>query len=115
MLELKVHIKQEIQKLLDVGYIKPIQHLTWLANVVVVRRKIVKSVATLTFATLTKRVQKISYIANTDVSVDATTGHSMFSFIDDFGGYNQIKRDPLDVENTIFRAYVGNFHFHYVD
>lgn len=37
--ELEVQIKEETQKLLDVGFIKPVQHLTWLANIVPVKKK----------------------------------------------------------------------------
>lgn len=35
--ELEIQIKEEIQKLLDVGFIKPVQHPTWLANIVPVK------------------------------------------------------------------------------
>lgn len=38
-------IKQEIQKLLVVGFINPIQHLTWLANIMPVKEKMVKFIA----------------------------------------------------------------------
>lgn len=37
--DLEVHIKQEIQKLLDVGFIRPIHHPICLTNVVLVKKK----------------------------------------------------------------------------
>lgn len=37
--ELEMHIREETQKLLDVDFIKPIHHTTWLANVVPVKKK----------------------------------------------------------------------------
>ena len=37
--EIEIQIKEEIDKLLRVGFIKPIHHPTWLANVVPVRKK----------------------------------------------------------------------------
>lgn len=37
--ELKVQIRKEIQKLIDIGFIKPIQHTTWIANPVPFKNK----------------------------------------------------------------------------
>lgn len=37
--ESEIQIKQEIQKILEVGFIKPIQHPTWLPNIVPVKKK----------------------------------------------------------------------------
>ena len=38
-LETEGKIKKEVEKLLKVGFIKPIQHPTWLANIVLVMKK----------------------------------------------------------------------------
>lgn len=35
----------------------------------------------------------------------------MFSFMDEFNGYNQIKMNVEDVEKTTFRTPFGNFHY----
>ena len=35
----------------------------------------------------------------------------MFSFMDGFSGYNQIKMAPKDVEKTAFRTPMGNFYY----
>lgn len=35
-------MKEQIPKLLDVGFIKSIQHLTWMDNVVLMKRIVVK-------------------------------------------------------------------------
>ena len=37
-----------------------------------------------------------------DVLVDNTTQHKVFSFMDGFSGYNQIKMVPEDMEKTTF-------------
>ena len=37
--ELEAQITQEVRKLLVVGFIKPIQHLKWLSNIVPVKKK----------------------------------------------------------------------------
>ncbi|EOY32588.1 Uncharacterized protein TCM_040590 [Theobroma cacao] len=36
-----------------------------------------------------------------DAFIDNTTKYSLFSFMDGFSGYNQIKMDPKDMEKTI--------------
>ena len=37
-----------------------------------------------------------------DMLVDNTTKFKVFSFMDGFSGYNQIKMEPEDIEKTIF-------------
>ena len=43
-----------------------------------------------------------------DVLVDNTAQHKIFSFMDGFSGYNQIKMDPENMEKTTFVT-VGHF------
>lgn len=45
-------------------------------------------------------------LPNIGVYMDDTTRHALFSFIDDFSGYNQIQMAPEYRENTLF---VGTF------
>ena len=35
----------------------------------------------------------------------------MFSFLDGYNGYNQIRMDAKDVEKTAFRTLIGNFYY----
>ena len=35
----------------------------------------------------------------------------MFSFMDGFGGYNQIQMAPRDAEKTTFKTAIGNFYY----
>ena len=48
---------------------------------------------------------------NMDLLIDSATGNVMFSFMDGFSGYNQIKMAPKDVEKTAFRTPIGNFYY----
>ena len=43
--------------------------------------------------------------------VNTTANHEMFSFMDGFSGYNQIKMDPKDAKMTAFRTQFGNFYY----
>ena len=44
-----------------------------------------------------------------DVLIDNTVQHKMFSFMDSFSGYNQIKMAPEDMEKTTFVTQCGTF------
>lgn len=46
-----------------------------------------------------------------DVLVDNTTQFSVFSFMDGFSYYNQIKMAPIDMEKTTFIAPQGTFYY----
>ena len=43
--------------------------------------------------------------------VDGIAGHELFSFMDGFSGYNQIKMATGDAECTAFRTPIGNFYY----
>ena len=46
-----------------------------------------------------------------DLLIDSTTGSTMFSFMDGFSGYNQIRMVLKDAEKTTFRTPMGNFYY----
>ena len=43
--------------------------------------------------------------------IDSTVGHAMFSFMDGFSGYNQIRMSPKDAAKTAFRTPIWNFYY----
>ena len=50
-------------------------------------------------------------LPNMDLLIDSTAGSAMFSFMDEFSGYNQIRMAPKDMEKTAFRTTIGNFYY----
>ena len=46
-----------------------------------------------------------------DLLIDSAAGNAMFSFMDGFSGYNQIKMAPKDAEKSAFRTPMGNFYY----
>ena len=46
-----------------------------------------------------------------DMFIDLATGHAMFSFMDGFSGYNQIRMSSKDAAKTAFRTPIGNFYY----
>ena len=46
-----------------------------------------------------------------DLLIDSTAASTMFSFMDGFSEYNQIRIAPKDAEKTTFRTPIGNFYY----
>ena len=99
----EAQIIQEVQKLLTVGFIKPIMHLKWLSNVVLVLKKNRRIRCCFDFWNLNKACPKNEFpLPNMDTLIDSAAGHVMFSFIYGFSGYNQIRMSSKDVAKTTF-------------
>ncbi|GMP48863.1 hypothetical protein CsSME_00016061 [Camellia sinensis var. sinensis] len=110
--DLEEKIKEEIEKLQQVGFIRPIQYPTWLANIVPVKKKNGQIRICVDFRDLNKSCSKDEFpLPHIDTLVDTTSGHQMFSFMDGFSGYNQIKMAEEDAEKTAFRTPLGNFFY----
>ena len=50
-------------------------------------------------------------LSNMDLLINSAVVNAMFSFMDGFSGYNQIRMAPKDVEKTAFRTPIGNFYY----
>jgi hypothetical protein len=90
--EVEAQITKEIQKLLAVGFVKPIQHPQWLSNIVPVKKKNGQIRCCVDFHNLNKACPKDEFpLPSMDVLIDFAAGHKMFFFMDGFSGYNQIR------------------------
>ena len=64
------------------------------------------------FRNLNKACPKDEFpLPNIDFLVDSAAGNSIFSFMDGYNGYNQIRMAAKDVEKTAFRTSIGNFYY----
>ena len=98
--------------MLAAGFIKPIQHPHWLSNIVLVKKKNGQIRCCVDFSNLNKACPKEEFpLPNMDLLVDSATGSAMFSFMDGFSGYNQIRMAPKDAEKTTFRTPMSNFYY----
>ena len=50
-------------------------------------------------------------LPNMDLLIDSTVGNVLFSFMDGFSSYNQIRMAPKDAEKTAFRTPIANFYY----
>lgn len=79
MSKLELYIKQEIQKLLDVGFIKHIGRPTWLANIVYAKKKNGQVWCCIDFCDLNKACPEDEFsLSNIDILVEASDGHPIF-------------------------------------
>ena len=101
-----------MQKLLAAGFIKPIQHPRWLSNIVPVKKKNGQIRCCVDFRNLNNACLKDEFqLPNMDLLIDSAARSAIFSFMDGFSGYNQIKMAIKDVEKTTFRTPMGNFYY----
>ena len=64
------------------------------------------------FKNLNKACPKDKFpLPNIDLLIDSATRSAMFSFMDGFSEYNQIRMAPKDAEKTAFRTPIGNFYY----
>ena len=106
--ELVVQIKDEIDKLINAGFIREVYYPKWLANIVPVKKKNGQVRICVDFRDLNEACPKDEFpLPITELLIDATTGFGALSFMDGFSGYNQIKMAPEDEELTAFKTPKG--------
>ena len=103
-------VKEEIDKLLRVGFIRPVKKATWLSPIVVVPKKNGKIRVCVDYRKLNAATVTDAFpLPFTDGVLDAVAGHEVYSFLDGFSGYNQIRMHPDDQEKTAFVTEWGVF------
>ncbi|GLJ55837.1 hypothetical protein SUGI_1198920 [Cryptomeria japonica] len=103
-------VKAELEKLLDVGFIRPIDYPEWISNLVPVSKPDRNIRICTDFRDINKACPKDDFpLPNIDLIVDLTEGHEMLSLMDGFSGYNQIRIAPEDQHKTSFTCPWGTF------
>ena len=101
-------VTKEVEKLLEVDFIREDFYPDWLANVVMVKKSNGKWRMCIDFTNLNKACPKDSFLLlRINQLVDLTAGHKLLSFMDAFSGYNQILIDEDNQEKTLFIASQG--------
>ena len=77
------------QEIVATGFIREIQYLDWLPNVVVMLKKNGKWRVCVDYSNLNDACPKDTFpFPHIDQIVDATVGHQLLSFLDTYSGYN---------------------------
>ncbi|KAL2234291.1 UNVERIFIED_CONTAM: Retrovirus-related Pol polyprotein from transposon [Sesamum indicum] len=103
-------IKEEVDKLLKAGYVSEVRYTDWLSNVVVVPKAAGKWRMCTDFTDLNKACPKDPFpLPRIDQLVDATAGYKLFSMMDAYQGYHQIRMAKEDRTKTSFVTEQGIF------
>ena len=101
--ETSLKIKEEVKKQFDAGFLAVARYPEWVANIVPVPKKDGKVRMCVDYRDLNRASPKDNFpLPHIDILMDNTTNFSLFSFMDGFSGYNQIKMAPEDMEKTTF-------------
>jgi len=108
--DMALKIKEEVRKQIDAGFLVTSEYPQWLANIVPVPKKDGKVRMCVDYRNLNKTSPKDDFpLPHIDVLVDSTAKCKVFSLMDGFSSYNQIKMAPEDREKTSFITPWGTF------
>lgn len=97
-------------KQINAGFLVTSEYPQWLANIVLVPKKDSKVRMYIDYRDLNKSSLKDDFpLPHINMLVDSTTKFNIFSFMDEFSGYNQIMMAPEDMEKTTFITPWGTF------
>ncbi|KAH9306737.1 hypothetical protein KI387_011141, partial [Taxus chinensis] len=103
-------VKEELEKLLAVGFIRPIDYLEWISNVVPIHKNPIDIKICTDFRDINKSFPKEDFpLPNIDMIFDSMAGYEMISLMDGFSGYNHIKITEEDQDKTAFTTPWGTF------
>ncbi|GKV18271.1 hypothetical protein SLEP1_g28676 [Rubroshorea leprosula] len=106
-------IKEEVEKLLQAGFIRRVDYCEWVANPVLVKKANGKWQMCIDYTNLNNACPKDCYsMPNIDKLVEAASGNVRLSLFDAYSGYHQVPMAPEDEEKTSF--YAGDEIYCYV-
>jgi hypothetical protein len=105
-------IREEISKLLTVGFVKEIHHSEWLANSVLVQKKSGKWRMCVDYTGFNKACPKDLFpLPRIDQVVDSTSDCEMLSFLDAYLSYYQIAMKESDLPATSFITHFDSYYY----
>ncbi|KAM2910619.1 hypothetical protein FF1_003472 [Malus domestica] len=104
--EIEEKVKEEIERLVKAGFIRPAKYVKWLANIVPVLKAITKAVRCyVDYRNINGATPKHEYpLPMVDLSINAVAKHKVLSFMDGNAGYNQIKMAKEGIHKIAFRC-----------
>ncbi|RDX85846.1 hypothetical protein CR513_32907, partial [Mucuna pruriens] len=113
--EVALKIKEEVEKQWKAGFLAVSEYPQWVANIVPVPKKDEKVRMCVDYRDLNKASPKDNFpLPHINTLVDNTACHQIFSFMDGFFGYNQIRMAQEDREKTTFTTAWGTFCYQFM-
>ncbi|CAL8153039.1 unnamed protein product [Prunus armeniaca] len=114
-MDTELKVKEEIERLLKAGFIRPAVYADWLANIVPVLKRKTRIVRIcVDYRNLNEASPKDEYpMPMADMLVDGAAHNQMLSFMDGNAGYNQIMVAEEDIHKTAFMCprHIGAFEY----
>jgi len=108
--EMTLKIKEEVEKQFNTGFLAVAKYPQWVANIVPVPKKEGKVRMCVDYRDLNRASPKDDFpLPYIDTLVDNTAISLLYSFMDGFSGYKQIKMALEDMEKTTFITLWGTF------
>jgi hypothetical protein len=108
-------VKEEINRLLQVGFIQPCRYAEWVSNIMPIEKKDSGKIRVcIDFRDLNRGTPKDEYpMPIADMFINDASGHRVISFLDGNADYNQIFMAEEDMSNTAFicPGFVGLFEW----
>ncbi len=101
-----LRVKEDLDKLLNVGFIYLIETIQWLSPLIIVPKKKGKLHICVDYQKLNAQTKEDPFLLP---FLDSMAGHEMYSFMDDHISYKQIKMAKEDKENTTFISIWGAY------
>ena len=114
-MDTELKVKEEIERLLKAGFVRPAIYADWLANIVPVLK--IKTGAVricVDYRNLNEASPKDEYpMPMADMLIDGAAHNQMLSFMDGNAGYNQIMMAEQDIHKTAFMCpgHIGAFEY----
>ncbi|GKV04476.1 hypothetical protein SLEP1_g16631 [Rubroshorea leprosula] len=106
-------IKEEVEKLLQAGFVRKVDYYEWVANPVLVKKANGKWRMCIDYTNLNHAYPKDCYpMPSIDRLIEATSGNERLSLLDAYSWYHQVPMAPEDEEKTSF--YAGDEIYFYV-
>jgi hypothetical protein len=105
-------IRIEVNKLLEVWFIRPVDYSSWLANPVLIEKPDGSWRMCIDYTSLNKACIKDEYsLPHICHIVDSMVTYELLSFLDAYSGYHQISLTTDDEEKTSFITLFGIFYY----
>jgi len=101
-----------LDKLLDIGFIYPIETTQWLFPLVIVPKKNGKLRICVDYHKLNAQTKKDSLpLPFLDLILDSIVGYEMYSFMDNYSSYNQVKMAEESKDKMAFISEWGAYAY----